>query len=75
MMMFPFEFKRLASLDSFFKDVKKMINSCEEEKEKSISYKKKNKINVDELKHVSAWPDVVIEVWDATSADPKFWCF
>ncbi|XP_010449023.1 PREDICTED: splicing factor 3B subunit 2 [Camelina sativa] len=68
-------------------DVKKKVNSDsddsdEEEqdnhlREKGISNKKKKlqrRMKIAELKQVSARPDVV-EVWDATSADPKLLVF
>ncbi|WZZ09285.1 hypothetical protein YC2023_095206 [Brassica napus] len=63
------------------KDVKKKVNSDSEDeedqgneqKEKGISNKQKKlerRMKIAELKQVSARPDVV-EVWDATSADPN----
>ncbi|KAJ4874059.1 proline-rich spliceosome-associated (PSP) family protein [Raphanus sativus] len=68
------------------KDVKKKVNSDSEadeedqgndQKEKGISNKQKKlgrSMKIAELKQVSARPDVV-EVWDATSADPKLLVF
>ncbi|KAJ4880934.1 proline-rich spliceosome-associated (PSP) family protein [Raphanus sativus] len=68
------------------KDVKKKVNSDSEadeddqgneQKEKGISNKQKKlerRMKIAELKQVSARPDVV-EVWDATSADPKLLVF
>ncbi|KAL3519714.1 hypothetical protein ACH5RR_017863 [Cinchona calisaya] len=63
---------------------KKNINSDSEEeeqdpqqKEKGISNKKKKlqrRMKIAELKQISSRPDVV-EVWDATSADPKLLVF
>jgi splicing factor 3B subunit 2 len=67
-------------------DVKKKVNSDSDSdddeqdnqnKEKGISNKKKKlqrRMKIAELKQVSARPDVV-EVWDATSADPKLLVF
>ncbi|KFK32236.1 hypothetical protein AALP_AA6G215400 [Arabis alpina] len=67
-------------------DVKKKLNSDSdseaeehnnEQKENGISNKKKKlqrRMNIAELKQVSARPDVV-EVWDATSADPQLLVF
>ncbi|CAE6184286.1 unnamed protein product [Arabidopsis arenosa] len=67
-------------------DVKKKVNSDidsdddeqdNQNKEKGISNKKKKlqrRMKIAELKQVSARPDVV-EVWDATSADPKLLVF
>ncbi|KAK2383030.1 splicing factor 3B subunit [Trifolium repens] len=48
-----------------------------EPKEKGVSNKKKKlqrRMNIAELKQISSRPDVV-EVWDATSADPKLLVF
>ncbi|CAN7071062.1 unnamed protein product [Brassica oleracea var. botrytis] len=67
-------------------DVRKKVNSDSdadeedqgnEQKEKGISNKQKKlerRMKIAELKQVSARPDVV-EVWDATSADPKLLVF
>ncbi|CAL9233052.1 unnamed protein product [Arabidopsis halleri] len=60
-------------------DVKKKLDSDSDnqQKERCISNKKKKlrrRMNIAELKQVSARPDVV-EVWDATSADPKLLVF
>ncbi|MCI30849.1 splicing factor 3B subunit 2, partial [Trifolium medium] len=48
-----------------------------EQKEKGVSNKKKKlqrRMKIAELKQISSRPDVV-EVWDATSADPKLLVF